>query len=61
MGRAIDVLSIVFLLAAGLAFTFGVNALGESRDLAALYWLAVGGLLLKSATELLRPGASSRS
>jgi len=37
-----------------------VAALGERRDLAALYWLAIGGLVLRSAVELLRPRSSSR-
>ncbi|HKY35432.1 MAG TPA: hypothetical protein VJN18_05800 [Polyangiaceae bacterium] len=55
MARALDVISCLLIIAAGLAFTFGVQALGERRDLAALYLLVVGGLCLKAATDLLRP------
>jgi hypothetical protein len=57
MGRLIDVLGIALLLAAGGAFSAGVHALGESRDLVALYWLALGGLLLKGTTDLMRPSS----
>lgn len=60
MVKAVDVLSIALLLAAACAFAVGVHALGQARDLAALYWLAVGGLVLKAATDILRPGPSDR-
>lgn len=60
MSRVVDAVSILLLVLAGVAFSLGVYALGEARDLVALYWLAVGGLLLRSATEILRPGSSSR-
>lgn len=59
MSRAVDVLSIVLLLAAAAAFSAGVNALGDQRDLSALYWLLVGGLLLRAATDMLRPKRDS--
>jgi hypothetical protein len=45
----------LLVAAAGLAFTFGVQALGERRDLSALYLLVVGALCLKAGTDLLRP------
>lgn len=45
----------LLVVAAGLAFTYGVQALGDRRDLVALYLLVVGGLCLKAATDLLRP------
>jgi hypothetical protein len=57
VARALDVVSCLLILAAGLAFTRGVQALGDRRDLAALYLLLVGGLCLKAATDLLRPKA----
>jgi hypothetical protein len=53
----LDVISCLLVLAGGIAFTRGVHALGERRDLAALYLLVVGGLCLKAATDLLRPKA----
>jgi hypothetical protein len=60
MQRVIDVLSIVLLGASAAAFAFGVRALGDEHDLASLYWLVIGGLLLRSATDLLRPKPDHR-
>jgi hypothetical protein len=48
------------LLFAAAAFALGVRALGEREDLAALYWLAVGALVLRSATDMLRPKSGAR-
>lgn len=59
MNRTVDILSIVLLVFAGAAFCLGVFALGEQRDLSALYWLLVGGLSLKAAVDLLRPSRSA--
>ncbi len=59
MGRVIDALSILLVVAAGTAFSLGIVALGEQRDLHALYWLVVGGLVLKASVDLLRPGRRS--
>jgi hypothetical protein len=60
MARLVDVLSIALLAGAGLAFSAGVYALGDRRDLHALWWLVVGALLLRAATDLLRPRAEKR-
>jgi hypothetical protein len=55
MGRAVDVLALALLLAAAVAFAFGVRALDREEDRYALYWLAVGALAMKSSTDLFRP------
>lgn len=60
MRRVVDAASIALLLSAAGAFTAGIHALGAERDLAALYWLVVGGLLLRSASDLLRPRPDAR-
>ncbi|HVU03249.1 MAG TPA: hypothetical protein VHE30_15920 [Polyangiaceae bacterium] len=60
MRNVVDALSIVLLVAAAVAFAFGVHALGDERDLAALYFLVTGALLLRSATDLLRPKLDGR-
>lgn len=60
MSRAIDVLSVTLLALGVGAFSAGIHALGDRNDLGALYWLAVGALLLRAATDLLRPKASRR-
>jgi len=60
MSKVVDALSILLVLGASMAFAVGVLALGEHRDLAAIYWLAIGGLVLRAAVELLRPRSSAR-
>jgi hypothetical protein len=55
MARVVDFISIMLLFAAGAAFALGVHALGDQRDLKALYWLAIGALVLRGATDALRP------
>ena len=60
VGRVVDVLSVALLLGAAFAFGAGVDALAERRDLVALYWLVVGALTLKAATDVVRPRSSSR-
>ena len=59
MSRALDVFALVLLVAAGLAFGFGVRSLGEREDFKAVYLLVVGGLSLRASTELLRPRGGS--
>lgn len=58
MGRVADVVNVVLFVAACAAFAAGIIALGDRRDLAALYWLVVGALALKGATDMLRPKSS---
>ena len=60
MPKAVDVISIAMLLAAAAAFTLGIRALTDRQDLASLYWLIVGALLLRAATDMLRPKSGAR-
>jgi hypothetical protein len=60
MRRLIDGLSVLLLIGGAIAFALGVRALGDERDLASLYWLVAGALLLRSSTDLLRPKPESR-
>lgn len=55
MVKVVDILSVGLLLAAVVSFALGLRALGHEKDLVALYWLVVGALSLRSATQLLRP------
>jgi hypothetical protein len=55
----LDVLSLLLLLGAGLAFAYGLDALGARRDLEAVYALCVGALALRACTELVRPRAGA--
>lgn len=60
MAKVVDILSIVLLLAAISSFAVGVHLLGQERDVQALYLLVVGGLLLKSSIDMLRPKPGER-
>lgn len=60
MPKLADVVSILLLLSAVAAFAMGIAVLSERRDLLALYWLVVGGLALRAATQLLRPKVGPR-
>jgi hypothetical protein len=60
MPKVIDVISILMLVGAAIAFTLGIRALGDRQDLGALYWLVVGALVLRSATDMLRPKPGAR-
>ena len=60
MGKVIDVLSLLLMIGACVAFCLGAYHLAGSRDLAALYWFAAGALGLKASTDLLRPKAGAR-
>jgi hypothetical protein len=57
VARALDLIACLLVLGGGVAFTRGVQALGERRDLVAVYLLIVGALCLKAATDMLRPKA----
>lgn len=60
MARAVDIVSVLLLLGSAVAFALGVRALGVRNDLESLYWLAVGAVALRSATDMLRPKGASR-
>lgn len=57
MARALDFIAGGLIIGGGVAFTRGVQALGDRKDLVAVYLLVVGALCLKAATDLLRPKA----
>ncbi len=59
MGRLLDGLSVALIAAAGIAFSMGMTALADQRDLHAIYWLVVGGLVLKASSDMLRPHRGS--
>lgn len=60
MVRLVDAVSVLLLIASIVAFVLAFQALGERRDLGAIYWLVVGGLSLRAATQLLRPRTGAR-
>ena len=61
MSVLVDALAIVLLVLAAASFAMGLQAMGARDDLAAIYWLVMGALLLRSATDLLRPRRRSAS
>jgi len=60
MGRVANAVNIVLFVAAAAAFVLGLRALGDRRDVQALYFLLVGAIALRSATDMLRPRSSNR-
>jgi hypothetical protein len=60
MNRVANAVNLLLFVAACVSFALGLYALGDRRDLQAIYWLIVGGISLKAATDMLRPRASSR-
>ena len=53
--RLANAMNVVLFAVAAAAFALGIVALGDRKDLHAIYWLVVGGLALKGATDMLRP------
>ncbi len=60
MSRVANVVSLALFAAACVCFALGLPAPGDRRDLQAIYFLLVGGIALRSATEMLRPRAPGR-
>jgi hypothetical protein len=60
VGKLVDIVSIVLLIGAAAAFVLGLRSIAEKEDIIALYWLIVGALALRSATDILRPRSSSQ-
>ena len=60
MSKLADVTSVVLLLVAACAFAVGIFALTGKEDVTAVYWLLIGALALRAATDMLRPKAGSR-
>jgi len=58
--RVADFASIALLVLSLLSFLLGLLALGARNDLTALYWLVVGALALRAATNVLRPRGGAR-
>jgi hypothetical protein len=57
----IDVVSVGLVLGAAASFAAALRALGAREDLAAVYWLVIGALVLSSAVDLFKTGSGSRS
>jgi hypothetical protein len=60
MSRVANAVNVLLFLAACVSFALGLYALGDRRDLQAIYWLIVGSVSLKAATDMLRPRSSPR-
>lgn len=53
--RLANAVNVVLFVVACVAFGLGIYALGNRKDLQALYYLLLGGLALKGAVDMLRP------
>jgi hypothetical protein len=54
MSRALDIIAIVLLCSGIVVLCAAIYTLGSGQDLSALYWLVVGGLVLRAANNLVR-------
>jgi hypothetical protein len=54
-GRIANAVNLALFVTACAAFGAGIYALGDRKDLQALYYLLLGGLALKGAVDMLRP------
>ena len=54
--HAYDIVAIVLLAGATLAFALGGLALTRAEDLLGLYWLVAGAVALRSAVHIARSG-----
>ena len=52
-----DILAVVMLVAAAIAFVLGSSALARAEDLTALYWLVTGIVLVRASVQIARSGA----
>ncbi|HEY3593827.1 MAG TPA: hypothetical protein VGL13_08135 [Polyangiaceae bacterium] len=59
MGRTLDWLAAGLLFGAACAVALAVFALDRGQDRHAVYWILVGGLALKSSSDLLGSRKSS--
>jgi len=60
MSRVANAVNLLLFIAACACFAIGLYELGDRRDLQAVYWLIVGSISLKAASDMLRPRSSSR-
>ena len=60
MGRVANLVNVTLFVVACASFALGLHALGDRRDLQALYFLVIGGVSLRAATDMLRPRSSTR-
>jgi hypothetical protein len=52
--RLLDILGVLLLVGAGAAFLAGGLAIGQRKDLHAIYWMVVGIALVRATSNLSR-------
>ena len=52
--RLLDVVALLLLAASGASFFFGADAITTHKDVNAIYWMVVGIVLVRGATNLAR-------
>ena len=56
--KALDVVAVLLVLVAVVAFAVGNAALARAEDIHALYWLVVGVVSLRAGVQLAKPGSA---
>jgi len=60
LSRVANWVNLALFFAACASFALGLHALGDRRDLQALYFLVIGGVSLRAASDMLRPRSPTR-
>ena len=55
MGTVLDILALVLLSVAICSFILGIHLMWKRDDIGAVFCLACGAILIRSAVDLLRP------
>lgn len=53
-----DVLAVLFVITAAVAFFLGNAALARADDLKAVYWLVIGFVAVRAAVHVAKPGGA---
>lgn len=55
----LDLIALLLVIGAAVAFAFGALALARANDVEAIYLLAIGIVALRAGVQAVRPGASA--
>jgi len=58
LARALDAIAVLLVFGALAAFVLGMVSLVGAADARALYLLAIGGIALRTSSEIVRPRSS---
>lgn len=57
--QMLDLIALLLVIGAAVAFGFGALALARANDVEAIYLLVIGIVALRAGVQVVRPGASA--